>query len=105
MLGPYLPGRPQDVVASRVSKLTLPRGEVNRWRRVICDGVPGGGEGTEMANPAGLEAPSTCRGSGCGPNFIANSRVHAETARLNASRSRRADTRNRNSAGRGKRAP
>src|SRR3546814_19819929 len=48
MLGPYLPGRPQDVVASRVSKLTLPRGGVNRWRRVICDGVPGGGEGTEI---------------------------------------------------------
>src|SRR3546814_5842562 len=53
----------------------------------------GGGEGTEMANPAGLEAPQTCRGSGCGPNFIANSRVHAETERLNASRSRRDDTR------------
>src|SRR3546814_1258596 len=46
-----------------------------------------------MANPAGLEAPQTCRGSGCGPNFIANSRVHAETERLNASRSRRDDTR------------
>src|SRR3546814_6390695 len=57
MLGSYLPGRPPDVVASRVYKLTLPRGEVNRWRRVIWDGVAGGGECTEMGNKAGLEAP------------------------------------------------
>src|SRR3546814_9117860 len=93
MLGSYLPGRPQDVVASRVSKLTLPRCEVNRWRRVICDGVPGrrrrhgDGESGRHGGPVNLQ------GSGCGPNFIANSRVHAETERLNASRSRRDDTR------------
>src|SRR3546814_9651018 len=64
MLGSYLPGRPQDVVASRVSKLTLPRGEVNRWRRVICDGVPGrrrrhGDRSDERR--VGEECVSTCR--------------------------------------------
>src|SRR3546814_9948977 len=61
MLGSYLPGRPQDVVASRVSKLTLPRGEVNRWRRVNCDGVPGrrrrhgDGESGRPGGPANLQ--------------------------------------------------
>src|SRR3546814_5833563 len=76
MLGSYLPGRPQDVVASRVSKLTLPRCEVNRWRRVICDGVPGrrrrhgDGESGRHGGPVNLQ------GSGCGPNFIARSEEH-----------------------------
>src|SRR5690606_9500244 len=56
MLGSYLPGRPQDVVASRVAKLTLPRSEVNRRRREICDTVPKRRRGRGNGGSGGFRA-------------------------------------------------